>query len=55
MDPKILCLLPGLVAPQCHGSKMPTMHAPMAPATPIYEWPDLQEPLEGDHPGHGEV
>ena len=54
MDPKVLCLLPGLIAPQHHGSKMPTMHALTAPATPVYEWPERREPLEGDHPGHGE-
>lgn len=54
MDPKILCLLPGLVAPQPQSSKMPTMHALTAPATPVYEWPERREPLEGDHPGHGE-
>jgi hypothetical protein len=54
MDPKVLCLLPGLVAPQHHGSKMPTMHALTAPATPVHEWPERREPLEGDHPGHGE-
>jgi hypothetical protein len=54
MDPKVLCLLPGLVAPQHHGSKMLTMHALTAPATPVYEWPERREPPEGDHPGHGE-
>jgi len=54
MDPKVLCLLPGLVAPQHHDSKMPTMHAMTAPATPAYEWPERREPLEGEHPGHGE-
>ncbi len=54
MDPKVLCLLPGLVAPQLYGSKMPTMHALTAAATPIYEWPERREQLEGDHPGHGE-
>jgi hypothetical protein len=55
MDPKVLCLLPGLVAPQQHASKMPTMHALTAPATPVYEWwPERREPLEGDHPAHGE-
>ncbi len=52
MDPKVLCLL--LVAPQHQGSKMPTMHALTAPAAPVYEWPERREPLEGDHPGHGE-
>ncbi|HXM11530.1 MAG TPA: hypothetical protein VN946_16390 [Terriglobales bacterium] len=56
MDPKVLCLLPGLVAPQHHGSTMPmpAIHALTAPATPLYEWPVRREPLEGDHPGHGE-
>jgi hypothetical protein len=54
MDPKVLCLLPGLFAPQHQGSKMPTMRALTAPAAPAYEWPERREPLEGDHPGHGE-
>jgi hypothetical protein len=54
MDPKVLFLLPGLVAPQHHGSKMLTVQNLMAPATPLYEWPERREPLEGDHPGHGE-
>lgn len=56
MDPKVLCLLSGLVATQHHCSKMPTMHALTAPATPVhkYGWPEPREPLEDDHPGHGE-
>ena len=54
MNPKILCLLPGLVAPQYQSSKMPTVHALTAPAMPVYEWPERREPVEGDHPGHGE-
>ena len=53
MDVKIFCLLPVLVAPQHHDSKM-TMHALKAPAAPINGWPERREPLEGDHPGHGE-
>jgi hypothetical protein len=54
MDPKVLWLLPGLVTPQCHGSKMPTMYTLTAPAAPVSEWPERREPPEGDHPGHGE-
>jgi hypothetical protein len=53
VNPKVLCLLPGLIAPQHHCSKVPTIHAPTAPA-PTYEWPERRDPLEGDHPGHGE-
>jgi hypothetical protein len=53
-DPKILCLLPGLVAPQHPGSNLPMQHALTAPATPVHGWPERREPLEGDHPGHGE-
>jgi hypothetical protein len=53
MDVKVLFLLPGLVAPQHHDSKM-TMHALTVPAAPINGWPERREPLEGDHPGHGE-
>jgi hypothetical protein len=54
VNPKVLCLLPGLVASQHHDSKVPTMHALTAPAGPVYVWPERREPLEGDHPGHGE-
>ena len=54
MDPKILCLSPALVGPQDHGSRTQMIHSLAAPATPVYEWPERREPLEGDHPGHGE-
>jgi hypothetical protein len=55
MDPKALLLLPGLVAPQHHGASRAMTHSLTAPATPVYEWPERErEPLEGDHPGHGE-
>jgi len=54
MNLKFVCLLPGLVAPQHHGAEMPTMRALTAPAPPAYEWPERREPLEGEHPGHGE-
>jgi hypothetical protein len=55
MNPKVWCSLPGLIAPQHQGSQMPTVYALTAPATPVYEWPKRREPLEGDHPGHGET
>lgn len=55
MDPKALLLLPGLVAPQRHDAKTPTMLSLTAPVTHVYEWPERErEPLEGDHPGHGD-
>lgn len=54
MNPKVLCLLPGLIAPQHQSSKIPTLRTLTAPAMPIHKWPERREPVEGDHPGHGE-
>jgi hypothetical protein len=53
MDVKVFCLLPVLVVSQQHDSKM-TIHALKAQAAPVNGWPERREPLEGDHPGHGE-
>ena len=56
MDPKVLLLLPGFVAPQQqHSSATPTVRVWAAPVMPRYEWPERREPIEGgEHPGHGE-
>jgi hypothetical protein len=54
MNPKVLFLLPGLLAVQCPNSEMPTMRALRARAVPTYEWPERRDLPEGDHPGHGE-
>jgi hypothetical protein len=54
MDPKVPFLLLGIAVSTKHDAKVATVDSLTPPASPIYEWPERREPIEGDHPAHGE-
>jgi hypothetical protein len=52
MDPKVLFLVPGLVAGSHGDHARPSVRSLTPPTVPVYEWPEREDYPESDYPAH---